>query len=201
MPSFQTSLLGQRASRGRFIVITLMLVGSVLAAAATAHTPRAHGATATDSCHRADQAPHKLTRSQARAACLIDRRRTASRLGTLSQRSEAKRAATAHARHMQRTGCFAHQCPGEPDVTGRMLSTAYLPCEARWSLSETIAWGKRKRGTPKAIVKGWMASPVHRQTILNGAFEHIGVGVVRGRPRSPTRKSATYTVVLGSKRY
>ena len=44
-----------------------------------------------------------------------------------------------------------------------------------------------------------MQSPVHRQAILTGGFEHIGVGVVRGRPGKANSKSALYTVVLAAK--
>jgi len=46
---------------------------------------------------------------------------------------------------------------------------------------ENVAMGF---GTPEAVMKGWMESPGHRDNILNGDYEKIGVGVVVGADKT-----------------
>lgn len=158
-------------------------------------------ASAASACGNGDERPRKLTRRQTKdsVACLVERRRKAAGSSGLSVRSEANQAANRHSRRMLKSGCFSHRCPGETDMAGRMHSTSYLPCNCSWRLGETIGFGEGKRGSPRWIVSRWMQSSVHRQAILTGGFEHIGVGVVCGRPGKANSKSAPSTVVLAAK--
>jgi uncharacterized protein YkwD len=43
-----------------------------------------------------------------------------------------------------------------------------------------------------------MRSDSHRANILRGSFRHIGIGVVRGTPKSPAA-GATYTTNFGAR--
>jgi uncharacterized protein YkwD len=100
---------------------------------------------------------------------------------------------------MQRHSCFAHQCPGEKDLVGRIHATSYLPCNCTWRVGETLAWGARGQGTPQAIVKAWMHSPPHRHVLLDRQLRNVGVGLVWGSPSNPGAKAATYTADFGYK--
>jgi len=94
----------------------------------------------------------------------------------------------------------AHDCPGEPDLVGRVIAADYLPCICRWTVAENIAWGARRRSTPKAIVDAWMGSPPHRAVILRGSLRDLDVGVSKGKPGNENARAATYTADFGAKR-
>lgn len=101
---------------------------------------------------------------------------------------------------MQRTDCFDHVCPGEPALTGRYERADYLPCGCSWGAAENIAWGPGQKGSPRQIVRAWMNSSPHRANILNGTYEHVGVGVRWGSPRHRHSKAGTYTLDFGYRR-
>ena len=75
---------------------------------------------------------------------------------------------------------FSHTACGRPfDLYPRQFG--YTAGVSGWRLGENLAWGKRKNGSARQIFKAWLASPPHRATMLNGAFEHLGIGLKRGR--------------------
>ena len=153
-------------------------------------------------CAHATERPAELSEGEARSAitCLINARRTARGQPPLGSKPAPREAALKHTRRMISGGCFSHRCPGERDLAGRLRATAYLPCDCTWLVGENIAWGEGGRGTPAAIVSAWMQSSSHRSNILTRKFEHLGVGVARGRPgANRDRGSATYTTNFGYK--
>jgi uncharacterized protein YkwD len=130
--------------------------------------------------------------------CLINEERRRRGLRELDGHSALKKAANGHSRRMVSAGCFAHTCPGEPDLVRRVTSTGYLPCGAcTWSVGENIAWGQGRHSTPAATVAAWMASPGHRQLILTGSMEDVDIGVRTGKPGNPGADAATYTADFG----
>ena len=153
-------------------------------------------------CRYADGEPGEITRGHARDAvvCLINNRRATRGRGRLDAKSSLRKAAGRHSRQMKRSRCFSHECPGEKDLAGRIFDTGYLPCGCSWGVGENIAWGERELGTPRETVKSWMQSSGHRRNILDGDFQHIGVGVVWGAPPDPGATAATYTTDFGYKR-
>ena len=68
-----------------------------------------------------------------------------------------------------------------PPVDGYAKRFGYTSGTSSWRLGENLAWGKRKRGSARNALKAWLNSPPHRATLLSGSFEHIGVGLKRGR--------------------
>jgi uncharacterized protein YkwD len=153
-------------------------------------------------CKNALKWPEDLTNKQARKAivCVINRRRSLRHQPPLEERSAPRAAATKHSRVMLEASCFSHRCPGEPDLTSRLHATPYLPCACSWGIGENLAWGESKKGSPKAIVQAWMRSRGHRKIILTRSYEHIGVGVLPGRPgRAGYAGAATYTANFGFK--
>lgn len=154
-------------------------------------------------CPGASRSPKRLSRRKARnlVVCLVNRRRSKAGVRRLKKKSKVVRAATRHTKRMKRTNCFSHTCPGEPALPIRLHKTDYLPCGCSWGVGENIARGKgRNQASPRAVVARWMRSGSHRSTLLNGAFEHVGVGFRRGGPTSSSRKAGTYTIDFGYKR-
>jgi uncharacterized protein YkwD len=41
---------------------------------------------------------------------------------------------------------------------------------------ENLAWGSGNRGSARAIVDAWLASPEHRANLLRRSFTRVGVG-------------------------
>lgn len=133
--------------------------------------------------------------------CLINRRRASRGIREVERKKALRASAKRHSRRMVRTGCFAHRCPGQKDLAGRVYDTTYLPCSCTWSVGETIAAGDGRRGKPRRIVRSWMKSSGHRRVLLDRSLRHVGVGVIWGAPWAPNRSSAgTYTANFGFKR-
>jgi hypothetical protein len=75
---------------------------------------------------------------------------------------------------------FSHTACSRPfDIYPQRFG--YTSGTSGWRLGENLAWGKRKDGSARQIFKAWLNSPPHRSTMLNGAFEHMGVGLKIGR--------------------
>lgn len=153
-------------------------------------------------CAKAGAVPQASGVAQARGAvaCVINKARRRHGLRLLKASGALRDAATRHSRHMVSRRCFAHTCPGEPNLLQRVLRTPDLPCTCAWGIGENIAWGSGWRGRPRAIVRAWMDSPPHRANILNRRFKHIGVGVVSGSPAGSKPRSGTYTTNFGYNR-
>jgi uncharacterized protein YkwD len=132
--------------------------------------------------------------------CMIDRERLSRGLSRLEDRGELADAAKYHTHRMLADGCFSHQCPGEPDLVARTTAADYLPCECSWTVAENLAWGLRAQSSPAAIVDAWMHSPPHRETLLLGSLEDVGVAVRDGRPGDRSARGATATADFGVKR-
>jgi uncharacterized protein YkwD len=110
--------------------------------------------------------------------CVVNRKRAANGLGRLKADRRIQRAATRHARDMQRHNYFAHQRPGGPDLSSRLERAGWHGRAA----GETIAYGCGPLASPKATLRAWMNSPPHRAIILSGTYHHGGVGVVGSAP-------------------
>ena len=72
---------------------------------------------------------------------------------------------------MVKKNCFSHQCPGERDLTGRLMKANYLPCNCSWGIAENIVYSSGGSATPRRVVDMWMTSAGHRMNILNGSYE------------------------------
>ena len=90
-------------------------------------------------------------------------------------------AAQAYAVVLANGPCFEHTCGPVPNFELRINRVGYVG----WTtIGENIAAGYP---TAEAVVGGWMASPGHRENILQTGFTEMGVGVVFG-----TGKFGTY---------
>jgi uncharacterized protein YkwD len=153
-------------------------------------------------CKAANARPRSLSRKRAAKAvlCVVNKKRRAHGIGRLKRNHKLTKAARRHTRKMGKSGCFAHQCGGEPSLVGRLQKSGYLPCRCSWRIGENIAWGPKHKGTPAKIVRAWMHSPPHRQAILTGAFKDAGIGVHWGAPGKRHMRAGTSTIDFGAKR-
>lgn len=88
------------------------------------------------------------------------------------------RAAVEYATVLARGDCFQHTCGPAPDFALRAEEAGYTD----WlNVGENIADGCE---TPRSVVDAWMASPLHRQNILNPEFNEIGVAYAVGANRA-----------------
>jgi uncharacterized protein YkwD len=191
---------------GAVRVVLAIAVTALLAIMLSVWGPPAAGLGATSagaqSCNGADRGPQKISRGQARKAiiCVINNKRQAHGVGPVQSSKPLQKASGRHARTMLSSKCFSHQCGGEAPLASRVYNTGYLPCSCAWGLGENLAWGKKSRGSPARIVDAWMQSPPHRSTLLNGSFNHVGIGVAWGSPYSSSMRAATYAADFGYKR-
>ncbi|MGH2954259.1 MAG: CAP domain-containing protein [Solirubrobacterales bacterium] len=178
--------------------VGLALLGAALAAAGLTAGPSAPTAEAS-SCANAGAKPGKLSGPEARKAvrCLINEKRAKAGMGALDRDRRLQKSAQRHNKRMHGTGCFAHQCPGEGSLDTRIRNTGYLSGADRWKYAENVAWGKKKRGTPKNVVDAWMKSSGHRANILSRDFRDLGVGFDNGTPGSKRASGGIFTVDFG----
>ena len=83
----------------------------------------------------------------------------------------------------------------------RMRADGYLRGgRAGYELGENIAWGTLWLATPRAIVAGWMASPGHRENILDPRYRDTAVGVSPQPPAALAhgQPGAIYTQEFGA---
>jgi uncharacterized protein YkwD len=174
------------------LLSTLMLVTASVADVGVATAKAAK-------CKWAQRGPRQVSRKHARHAvvCQINKKRRRHGLNGVDSKHALRKAGKRHSKYMLRHGCFAHQCPGEKDLVGRIHDTSYLPCNCTWRVGETIAWATKGRGTPTAIVKAWMHSPPHRQVLLDRQLKNVGIGLVWGSPLNRGARASTYTADFG----
>jgi uncharacterized protein YkwD len=179
-----------------FIAASLASVAASLAAATPVHA-------STTPCPGADSIPAALTLEQYDAAllCLLNAERGAGGLAPLAMNGKLDRAAVGHARSMREHDYFAHDSRGGGGFAARIGKTGYKRGARRWYLGENLATGTSVDGTPRAMVADWMASPPHRENILDPTFRDIGIGTVRGAPALSTpKRGVTITTDFGWRR-
>lgn len=176
----------------------------VLCVTSTSRRGEAQGANADrrkGGCKGAKKPASNAKANQARKAvlCLIDKARQRRAKGGLKPSRSLKASSKRHSKKMVNSGCFAHQCNGEPALPSRVTRTGYLPCNCAWSVGENLAYGGGRSSTPAAIVGAWLKSPPHKAVML-GSYNHADVGVIKGAPGNRNFKGATFTINFGAKR-
>ena len=131
--------------------------------------------------------------------CLVNVERRSRGLAGLRSNRKLAAAARRHSRMMAHRDFFDHVSPTGSTMVARITRVGY---ESWASLGENLAWGTGHLSIPKAIVRGWMNSPGHRENILRATFREIGIGVVPGTPVSlgSAERGATYTTNFGVRR-
>jgi uncharacterized protein YkwD len=96
--------------------------------------------------------------------------------------SELAQAARAHAASMGARGYFSHtSADGTPFA--RRLARFYARTSRHFLVGESMYW-RSPNAPPGDIVARWLASPAHREILLDPAWREIGLEAVRV-PRAP----------------
>jgi uncharacterized protein YkwD len=152
-------------------------------------------------CPFSGAAPSALSGDQAEQSvtCLVNKVRRNNGARRLTSNPGLQSAARGHSAAMDAGNYFSHEGDGSP--LDRIRSTGYLGGASTWMVGENIHWGAGGRGTPKATVAEWMASPTHRYAMLSRRFRNIGVGVAMGSPLGGGGgNTAIYTADFGLSR-
>src|SRR3954471_14225804 len=167
-------------------------------AAAIAAAALISPAPASAACAGADSQPDQLDGPGrvVSVRCLINEQRAAH--GVRALRADARLAAAAppprragarrgapprrHSADMVAHHYFAHDSRSGASFSARIAETGWTRRHPRWFLGENLGWGTGGLATPRAIVKAWMTSPPHRETLLNGSYRTVGIGVSLGAP-------------------
>jgi uncharacterized protein YkwD len=171
------------------------------AASASVPTP---AAAVPATCAGADLVPTDANLIEVRAAtlCLINNQRAAAAAGlaALRESSALDAAAASHSADMVAGNYFDHVAPTGLGLVDQILAVGYATVGTLRDLGENLATGVDSLATPASTVATWMASPGHRENILDPGFTDTGIGVVASAPAmlGTGGAGATYTQWLGS---
>lgn len=182
------------ASGSRARVLARAFV-SLLALGAIAATPATSAAA--DRCPGATSVPASGTQDDASAAivCLVNAEREQRGLHRLHGDRRLHAVAVRQATDMVRRSYFSHVTPGGSDFGDRVRAAGYGRGHS-WHAGETLAWGTQSRATPAVIVEEWLASPHHRDILLDPQYRELAVGVAPGAPKRGVA-GATYAAEFG----
>jgi uncharacterized protein YkwD len=96
-------------------------------------------------------------------------------LKPLSSSPELARVAQAHARDMAQQDYLSHVNPKGEDPLARVRAAGI---EGVKLLAENIGSSSKSGDRIASIIQEWLASPVHRENVLNPAFNTTGVAIV-----------------------
>lgn len=96
-------------------------------------------------------------------------------LNPLRGSDELAAVARAHAEDMARSGYLSHVNPAGQNPLERVQSAGLSGFRL---LAENIGATSKSGDRIEEIVRGWMASPIHRENLLNPAFNTSGVAIV-----------------------
>jgi uncharacterized protein YkwD len=87
-------------------------------------------------------------------------------------------AADQHSLEMVNSGYFGHES-ADGSHFARRIKAFYRPRTAHrpWTVGENLIWQAR-RLTARAAVTSWLASPGHRENLLEPAFREVGIAAV-----------------------
>jgi uncharacterized protein YkwD len=162
---------------------------------ATASKSRSAGACPGAQSTPSDEASRALAADA--IVCLVNRERASHALGKLRTSSLLGSAATDHSSDMVAMRFFSHTGSSGSSMRQRIAQTGYLRNANYAAIGETLAWGSGSYSTPSQIVASFLASPEHRQTMLDRRFRDVGVGLVLGAPASNVTSGATATLDFG----
>jgi uncharacterized protein YkwD len=129
--------------------------------------------------------------------CLINEQRASFGVPPVQPNSQLRQAAFSHSREMVDQGYFEHTSPAGLSFIDRIEHYGYMDGVRSWVVGENLVWGSVQLSTPGALVTAWMNSPPHRENLLRGRFDEIGIAAVVGTPEDAN----DYTGVTVSSEY
>lgn len=130
--------------------------------------------------------------------CLVNRVRAAHGLAALHTSGTLGRIAGTTVLGMVREDYFADVGPSGRTPMSLAASAGYGSPAA---VGQNIAWGTGANAAPAHIVAAWLASPAHREVLLDGAYRDAGAADVAAVPTVVGGRAhgATYAIELGAR--
>jgi uncharacterized protein YkwD len=153
-------------------------VAALTCALATAPAAAAHRAV----CPGAGTATSDVGQLQRAMLCLTNGERRSHGQSQMRWNSALARVAEAHARDMVARHYFAHISRGGRDQMDRIAASSYKPAGGCWTAGENLLLSTGA-ATPARLLRAWMRSPAHRETILLRGWHDFGLGVVGESPQ------------------
>ena len=129
--------------------------------------------------------------------------RTAYGLDPLCLSPVLTQAARARSEDMLNRDYFSHYTPGGVTVIDQLRRQGFFGYDPGdyHSVGENIGLGGdfADHDTPQHRFTGWMHSPGHRENILRGEFDEVGVGARTGTYQEYDDTSTIYTTVFGGR--
>lgn len=122
-------------------------------------------------------APDAIQKAREEVLVLTNRERAKVGAPALTTNLLLQQSAQNFAKDMVKRNYFSHTDPEGRSSLDRIRAAGYLtpPCACAWMYRTGENLGKGQQ-TPAEIVRDWMASPLHRENLLNPAFKDIGIG-------------------------
>lgn len=86
-------------------------------------------------------------------------------------------AAADHSREMASDGYFAHASPDGSSFWQRLMRFYTAAGFLRWNVGETLLWASPNTDAAEAV-RDWLASPPHRNILLDPGWRELGVAAV-----------------------
>jgi uncharacterized protein YkwD len=107
----------------------------------------------------------------------LNRFRAARGLRPFRVSTQLRAAAVRHSSEMASHGYFAHASPSGR-AFWRRIALYYPPRGYRsWSVGENLEYGQPALGAAE-VLRDWLASPGHRETVVSTRYRDAGIGVV-----------------------
>ncbi|ADB49227.1 CAP domain-containing protein [Conexibacter woesei] len=170
------------ARRPRLLALALLLLSLAVPALLAGGTGAASAAAAPASPQASAAAAPRFGPA---VVAELNRIRARSGLPAVRHDQRMSRTASAHSRHMLRTGALVHG-----SWTGRVARAAGSAA----AVGEVLGWLRRTSPSreARAVVRGWLNSAPHRHVLLDARFRRVGIGRAAGR--FDGAKAAVYTV-------
>lgn len=165
---------------------------------ATASFALPAGASA-DSCGPSADVPptaSQPTEQRAAVVCLINQIRTSKHLRPLVSEVQLTSITQRYSNRLVVGGFFAH-VDAVDHSTIESRGRQYTAGAWIWGLGENLAWATGYKSSPRQTLAMWMASPGHRENLLDPQWRHVGVGIAAGTPVGAV--GATYATEFGMK--
>jgi uncharacterized protein YkwD len=131
--------------------------------------------------------------------CVINEERAARGLGTVTLDTTLMHIAYGHAADMLDRRFFSHTGSDGSNVTQRIVRGGYPGDPETWLAAENLGWATATLATPRAIVDAWLASPAHREVMLEPLYPAVGVVALAGAPADDAATGATYVAEFGTR--
>jgi uncharacterized protein YkwD len=119
--------------------------------------------------------------------------RAAHGLRPLRLNAELSAAARQHTSEMLTDGYFEHES-FDGSAFWKRIKRFYGPGAGSWSVGENLLWSSNTLAAKRAV-ELWMASPGHRENILNRSWREIGIAALYSGTSSGTFGGGPVTLV------